>query len=46
MAKKTLDPKIDALTTIVETGFAAVANDIAEIRKDMATQDQAIALHT
>jgi hypothetical protein len=39
MAKKTLDQKIDALTNIVEGGFAAVAEDIAQIRKDMATNE-------
>jgi len=27
-------------------GFAAVATDIADIRKEMATKDQGIALHT
>ena len=47
MAKKiTLDDKIDALTSIVEKGFAAVAGDIADIKRDMATKDQIIALHT
>ncbi len=42
MAKKTLDQKIDALTSIVEKGFAAVADDISKL----ATKDQIIALHT
>lgn len=48
MAKKTLslEDKIDALTTIVEKGFAAVAEDITDIKRDMATKDQIIALHT
>jgi hypothetical protein len=44
--KKTLNQKIDALTNIVEKGFAAVAEDIAGIKRDMATKDQVIALHT
>jgi hypothetical protein len=51
--KKTLDGKIDALTTIVqkmdarmENGFAAVASDISDIKRDMATKDQVIAVHT
>jgi hypothetical protein len=42
--KKTLDQKIDALTTIVEKGFAAVATDIADIRKEMATKDDLAAI--
>jgi hypothetical protein len=42
MAKKTLDQKIDTLTSIVEKGFAAVADDISKL----ATKDQIIALHT
>jgi hypothetical protein len=48
MAKKkiTLEQKIDALTNIVEKGFAAVAGDIADIKRDMSTNDQVIALHT
>jgi hypothetical protein len=47
MAKeKSLEQKIDALTSIVEKGFAAVAGDIADIKHDMATKDQIIALHT
>ena len=47
MAKKTLEQKIDTLTTIVEKGFAsvdekfgAVADDIADIKREMATKDQ------
>jgi hypothetical protein len=54
MAKETpLEKKIDALTSIVEKGLAAVAddiggikNDITDIKRDMATKDQIIALHT
>jgi len=47
MAKKlSVEQKIDAVTTIVEKGFAAVAGDIADIKHDMATKDQIIALHT
>ena len=53
----TLSSKIDALTGIVkkgfvsvdsrmERGFAAVADDIADGRKEMATKEQVIALHT
>ena len=30
----------------IEKGFGAVASDIADIRKDMATKEQIIALHT
>jgi hypothetical protein len=51
--KKTLDQKIDHLTDLMEKGFAAVASDITdikremtEIRRDLATKDQVIALHT
>ena len=46
MAKKTTEQKIDALTTIVEKGFAAVAADIADIKRDMATKEQGIAIQT
>ena len=47
MAKETaLEKKIDALTNIVEKGFAAVADDIGGIKRDMAPKDQIIALHT
>ena len=44
MGKKkiTLEQKIDALTSIVEKGFAAVAEDISKL----ATKEQIIALHT
>ena len=44
--------KIDALTSIVEKGFAAsdrrfgaIAEDIADIKREMATKDQIVALH-
>lgn len=46
MAKKSLEQKIDALTSIVEKGFAAVAEDIGDIREKMATKDQVLALQT
>ena len=49
MAAKSLEQKIDALTNIVEKGFAAVAEDIARIdtRMDaLATKDQVLALQT
>jgi hypothetical protein len=49
MAIKSLEQKIDALTSIVEKGFAAVAEDIARIdtRMDaLATKDQVLALQT
>jgi hypothetical protein len=48
MAKKktSLEQKIDALTTIVEKGFAAVAGNITDIKRDMATKEQVIAVHT
>ena len=42
--KKTLDQKIDALTDIVEKGFAAVANDIDRLEEKMATKDQVVAV--
>jgi len=46
MAKKItladLDKKIDALTAIVEKGFAAVADDIEKL----ASKEQLAALHT
>jgi len=51
--KKPLDQKIDALTNVIEKmdgrmdkGFAAVADDIAEVRRTMATTDQIIALQS
>jgi hypothetical protein len=53
MAKKTLEQKIDSLTSIVEKGFAAsdrkfgaLAEDVADIRETMATKDQVFALQT
>ena len=46
MAKKTLEQKIDALTSIVERGFGAVAEDIACIKRDMATKDDIADLAT
>jgi hypothetical protein len=33
--KTTLDQKIDHLTDLVEKGFAAVASDITDIKRDM-----------
>jgi hypothetical protein len=46
MVKKSLEQKIDALTSIVENGFAAsdkkfgaLAEDIADLRQKMATKD-------
>ena len=46
MAKKkaSLEGKVDALITIVENGFAAVAGDIADIKDRMATKDDIAAL--
>ena len=41
-----LDSKIDKLDQRMERGFGAVADDIADIKRDMATKDQIIALHT
>ncbi len=54
MAKKiSLEDKIDALTSIVEKGFAsmergfaAAAGDIADIKRDMASKDQILALQS
>jgi hypothetical protein len=46
MAKEAVEKKIDALTRIVEKGFAVVAGDIADMKRDTATKDQVIALHT
>jgi hypothetical protein len=47
MAKKTtLDQKIDALTSIVEKGFAAIAGDIGDMREKMATKKQIVALQS
>ena len=42
MARKTLEQKIDALTSIVEKGFAAVAEDMSKL----ATKGLVLALHT
>jgi hypothetical protein len=42
--KKTLEQIIDALTGIVEKGFAAVASDISEVRKEIATKDDLTAV--
>jgi hypothetical protein len=42
--KKTLEKKIDALTEIVNKGFAAVATDISDVRKEMATKDDPTAV--
>jgi hypothetical protein len=47
--KTTLEDKIDALTSIVEKGFGAVAGDIASINERMATlatKEQITTLHT
>jgi hypothetical protein len=49
MATKSFEQKIDALTSIVERGFGALAEDIARIdmRMDaLATKDQLLALQT
>ena len=43
MAKKTT---LNDLAQLIEKGFAAVAGEIADIKRDMATKDQVIALHT
>jgi hypothetical protein len=42
--KKTLEKKIDALTEIVNKGFAAVASGISDVRKEMATKDDPTAV--
>ena len=41
MAKKTT---LNDLAQLIEKGFTAVAGDIADLRKEMATKDQVIAL--
>ena len=41
-----LGAQIGDLDTRMEKGFAAVAGDIADIKRDMATKDHIIALHT
>lgn len=38
--------RFDKLDDRMERGFAAVASDVAEIRNDMASKEQVIALHT
>jgi hypothetical protein len=43
MAKKTTT--LNDLAQLIEKGFTAVAGDIADLRKEMATKDQVIALH-
>lgn len=43
MAKKTT---LTSIAAQIEKGFGAVASDIADIKRDMATKDQVIALHT
>lgn len=35
MSHRELEQKIDALTRIVENGFAAVAGDIADLRREL-----------
>ena len=48
MAKKTLEQRIDAQTSIVEKAFGAVAEDIARLDTRMgslATKEQVLALH-
>ena len=51
MAKKrvtleALDARFSKLEHLIERGFAATAGDVADIKRDMATKDQVIALHT
>lgn len=41
-----VNSRIHKLETLIEKGFAATADDIADIKRDMATKDQVIALHT
>jgi hypothetical protein len=40
------DKKTTSLDTRTERGFSALADDIADIKRDMATKDQIMALHT
>ena len=40
------DKKFDALDARMEKGFAAIAEDIGDIRENMATKDQVFALQT
>ncbi len=35
MAKQTVEDKLDTLTALVEKGFAAVADDIAGVKREM-----------
>jgi hypothetical protein len=49
MGTKSLEEKIDALTSIVENGFGALADDIARLdgRMDvLATKEQVLAVQT
>ena len=41
-----VETKIEKSGAAMERGFAAVADDITDIKRDMATKDQIIALHT
>ena len=41
-----VEVKIDKLEGRMDRGFAAVAEDIGDIRENMATKDQIITLHT
>jgi len=41
-----LSKRIDDMDARMEKGFGAVATDIADIKRDMATKEQVIALHT
>ena len=43
MAKKIT---LASIAAQIEKGFGAVASDIADIKRDMATKEQVIALHT
>ena len=43
MAKKTT---LNELAQLIEKGFAAVAGDVADLKRDMATKEQMTALHT
>ena len=43
MAKRTT---LNDLAQLIEKGFAAVAGDITDIKRDMATKEQLIALQT
>ncbi len=41
-----VEAKIQTLDARMERGFAAVAEDISDVKREMATKDQIIALHT